>query len=736
MSAPSAAATTQRVTIPVIPELYDPNFLDVLVPVRDAPEPILEVKEEPKNAMMDALKTSVNSNLTYTANNAQAYSSTLSDTLDAFNMLRPYTDGKDIFDALEKSWKEDPAITLRIIWNSRSIHDGKGDKEIFYQAWGWLYKNHPRTAIQNLPQLVTPVSKLGKGDKAKLAPHGYWKDLLNILCLAALNQLGPLPSNQPATFLHAPRNPYTKRYRFRREKKGGPALTLDEQKAEAKQKRAEVAQRLHQNLVEKLADPTFRALYITVARLFAQRLVEDIKLLDRISEMPEGEERISLIHQVTLAGKWAPTPSCTHDRHSNIATAISLLLHHSYRNELGPVPNIQASRDVELPELETHIIRSYFQRWVLCPLRKATSCPEPLMSANRWKEIRYTRVPSKCMANNIEHFYEHDPEGFQAYLEKVESGKKKISGATLMPHEILRDILSCNKNMDHVIDPKKPCVKDARKRIAEMKVRAVEAQWKTMVERLKESGTLENALAICDVSGSMGYIHTAVSSKHVEPILPSVALSLLLAQLAQPPFSNGFITFSQTPEFIQLDMSKPFSQIVGSMIGSDWGMNTDLEAVFLKLLLPLAQKHNIKQEDMIKRLFIFSDMHFDESQCVDGDNSEGDPSEAWQTNHDVIAKAYEAAGYQMPEIVYWNLSQEGSTLPVLHDRKGVAIMNGFSGAMMKVFLGEQDEEELEGWEEVKKDGETVTVKADEFNPVNVMKKALSKASYDGLVIVD
>jgi len=733
MSLPAALGTSQRVTLPVISELYNPDFLDILVPARDASEPMVEVKDEHQNPMMEALKTSAN--YTYTANGAQAYSSTLSDTLDAFNMLRPYATGDEIFSSLDKAWKEDPAMSLRIIWNSRSIHDGKGDKEVFYQAWGWLYKNHPRTALQNLPQLVTPVSSIGKGNKAQLAPHGYWKDLLNILCLAALNQLGPL--NTPAEFLHTPRQPYTKRRRYGRshKEKKRPVLSVDEQKAETKKRRTEVAQRLHANLIEKLADPTFRALYIMVARLFAHRLAEDIKLLDRINELPDGEERVSLIHQITLASKWAPTPSCTHDRHSNIATAISLLLHHSYRDVLGAVPNIQASPVAELPELETHVIRSYFQRWFLAPLRKINSLPEPLMSANLWKQIRYTRVSSKCMSNNMELFYKHDPEGFQAYLEKVESGKKTISGATLMPHEILREIMACNDDMDYQIDPKKPSVRDARRKIAEMKVRAVEAQWKTMVQRLRETGTLGNALAICDVSMSMGLITDAKKSKHVQPILPSVALSLLLAQLAQPPFSNGFISFSESPQFIQLDMSKPFHQVVNDMVSSDWGMNTNLNAVFLKLLLPLAISHNVKQEDMIKRLFIFSDMQFDESQHGCPDPS--DAAEKWETNHDVIEKAYKAAGYEMPEIVYWNLAQGGSTLPVLHDRKGVAIMSGFSGSLMKVFLGEQDEEDLEmEWEEVKKDGETVAVKKDEFNPVNVMKKALLKKSFDGLVVVD
>ena len=69
------------------------------------------------------------------------------------------------------------------------------------------------------------------------------------------------------------------------------------------------------------------------------------------------------------------------------------------------------------------------------------------------------------------------------------------------------------------------------------------------------------------------------------------------------------------------------------------------------------------------------------------------------------------------------------------------MMNGFSPAMLKVFMGEREDEEVSSeWEEVTTDGtSTVTTmveKEDEFNPINVMKKALLRKTFDGLVVVD
>lgn len=135
MFAPAAVATSQHVTLPPTPELYSPDFLDILLPIKqdvvlDAPRAEAAAPEV-QNPMMDALKATANR--TFTENGAPAYSSTASPLLDAFHGLRPHVRGGSISPLLERAWKEDPELTLRIIWNARSIHDGKGEREVFYQ---------------------------------------------------------------------------------------------------------------------------------------------------------------------------------------------------------------------------------------------------------------------------------------------------------------------------------------------------------------------------------------------------------------------------------------------------------------------------------------------------------------------------------------------------------------------------------------------------------------------------
>lgn len=54
-----------------------------------------------------------------------------------------------------------------------------------------------------------------------------------------------------------------------------------------------------------------------------------------------------------------------------------------------------------------------------------------------------------------------------------------------------------------------------------------------------------------------------------------------------------FITFSAAPELLTL-VPGGLAEQARWMVGTDWGMNTDYEAVFLKLLLPTAVKNNVK----------------------------------------------------------------------------------------------------------------------------------------------
>ncbi|KAJ6512564.1 hypothetical protein C8R45DRAFT_1087716 [Mycena sanguinolenta] len=679
---------------------------------------------------MDALQQF--SHRTQTQNSAPAYDSTSSPTLDAFNQLTRFSWGDRVGDLLDKAWTEDPSVTLKIIWNLRSIHDGKSEKEAFYRAFGWLYDNHPRTAITNLHLLVEPVCVKSGQEPETGRAHGYWKDLLNILVLATVDELSNI--SKPSRFLHNRPDRRQARLGGREphRKRPTPLDDLDikvDLKPIVKAKRGVVGVAYHRRLEEKLADPKYRALYIAVARLFGQRLLMDWRSMLDAEAADTPDARKDLLRNISLASKWAPTLRGSHDRRTNIATAISRLFYHKVKDAAPAFsrPSVLENHPALESAEAVDIMRSFFRRWLLAPLRAASVVTEPLMSSNRWTEIPYNRVSSVCMKNNKERFFTHDPEGFQKYLISVEKGKRTISGATLLPHEIVAEVYDVSRG--YLAAHKFPELMKYRRELADINLRVLEAQWKTLVQNLRDAGTLDNAIAVCDVSGSMGSIDTKYDPAAIEPIYPAVSLSLLLAQLAKPPFNGGFITFSSRPEFVRLDAPSLYDNLE-KMNRSNWNMNTDLNAVFLRLILPLAIQNKVKQEDMIRRVFVFSDMQFD--QCAVAPN-------AWETNHDAIEREFKAAGYEVPEIVYWNLSSY-NTMEVLADRKGVAMMSGFSPSMLKVFMGEEETVEPEPEPEPESEGSdrvSVAQKVkEEFNPLNMMFKALSQPSFDGLVVVD
>ena len=236
----------------------------------------------------------------------------------------------------------------------------------------------------------------------------------------------------------------------------------------------------------------------------------------------------------------------------------------------------------------------------------------------------------------------------------------------------------------------------------------IEAQWKALVESLREASSLDNCIAICDVSGSMGYIGAEYNKNNVYPILPGISLSLIFAALGKPHFNAGFITFAAQSQLVQVDLTQsPDKQVILiDQVGAD--ANTDFRAVFLDF--------RCEEQSQTRRYdFVFSDMQFDSWQEI-----LDKPLIPWETTYDVIERAYEKAGYQVPQIVFWDLYASGKpkTVEVESDRKGVAMMNGFSPALLKVFIGEEE------WED-----------ADEFTPINLMKKTLLRKSFDGLVVV-
>jgi hypothetical protein len=67
------------------------------------------------------------------------------------------------------------------------------------------------------------------------------------------------------------------------------------------------------------------------------------------------------------------------------------------------------------------------------------------MSAKRWGEINYERVPSVCMRLNKKNFEYWDKERFAAFLGRVKTGAAKINAGALKPHDLVHEAMRAAK---------------------------------------------------------------------------------------------------------------------------------------------------------------------------------------------------------------------------------------------------------------------------------------------------
>ncbi|KAK1241255.1 hypothetical protein MKX08_001229 [Trichoderma sp. CBMAI-0020] len=737
-------------------------------------------------------------NLMLTENSDVAFRSSKSPVVDLFYELEDVVSGPRLKELLDAAWAEQPLATLKIIFNARSIHLGKSSKHVFYRAAGWLAEHHPLTLVGNLQWLSRPVIekkvrkegeknadeefvKVEKRDGMENAvdrydvrygvSHGYWKDLLNILALAAEKKLKVLEN--PKVVLNVEDAAIkSKAISRRRQKQNATGVTssgrtpkriVKAKKGTVEKKEqglAEIEHALEEKTVH-IGDPSvakhaardsrhealkdlfdanafYRTLHITVARLFAEQLHSDLEALR--SSDPKAKRGIS------LCAKWAPSHGNFHDRHTCVISSIAEILYP--RESLGSAVSASTSREVYL----RHAREQY--RKDVSALRKHLEVVERDINANTFGKIKYDRVPSIAMKNYTSLFVKKDLDHFRGYINKVAEGKARISGAVLMPSTLVKAVSGlvayANRDLegltaDELVD----------RTVKEIEAKALNGQWKALVQRIKDSGTLSSCIAVCDVSGSMS---SPTFSDKTTPMDSAIGLSLLVAEVTEPPFGGNFISFHSHPKMISIDSTQTLSEKVAAIKQSDWGFNTDFVAVFEKLILPTAIEKNLKQEDMVKRVFVFSDMQFDQAELYYDNGPTQGPWSA--SSYERIKKKYEEHGYEMPELVFWNLAggragysaggggDETAPKPVLAEEMGTALVSGYSQGMLKVFMDngmfdeeeEEEEEEDDDFEKMDVEGNEEkpekVAKKKEINPLMLVSKAVSHKGYAMLEVLD
>lgn len=268
-------------------------------------------------------------------------------------------------------------------------------------------------------------------------------------------------------------------------------------------------------------------------------------------------------------------------------------------------------------------------------LRKVIDTIESHISAKDWNSYDYSKIPSKAMLKYNNAFYRNDGVRFNQYLMDVSKGKAKINAGTLYPYDIIRML----NNED---------------------TKVCEELWRALPNYVEGEN---NHLVMADVSGSMTCLGRL-------PLYSSIGLAIYFAERNKGAFKNLFMTFSSNPSIIEIPEHYNLREKYKLVLNSDWGGCTDLERAF-RLILHIAVKSHCKQEELPKSLIIITDMEFDS---------------ATRNNKPFInemKELFEANGYEMPNIVFWNVNSRNSTYHSKADMPNVQLVSGQSTSTFK-----------------------------------------------------
>ena len=301
-------------------------------------------------------------------------------------------------------------------------------------------------------------------------------------------------------------------------------------------------------------------------------------------------------------------------------------------------------------------------RKMLSKLREKINVLERLMSANRWDEIEFDKIPSRAGLIYKNAFARRDIIA-KKYETFAKDKNTKVNADVLYPYEIVAKALNNGSWWNY-------------KALSDTDRAMVNKYWVNLPDYL--NGADCSMMCVIDTSGSM------VESGAAAPINVAISLGLYCAERMSGPFANHYISFASRPQLIKTE-GIDFVDKVRRIYETNLVDNTNLEAVF-DLLLATAKQKGVKQSDIPKTIVVISDMEIDagtRSYRYSGWNN------CWSTDNaatemERIRKKWDAFGLTLPKLVYWNVDARQNT--ILDSGPNVSFVSGMSPVIFKQVL--------------------------------------------------
>lgn len=359
---------------------------------------------------------------------------------------------------------------------------------------------------------------------------------------------------------------------------------------------------------------------------------------------------------VSLMAKWLPSENASSEESTNQARFLARRLgmrHEEYRN-------------------------------TLTKLREEIGIIETMITNGDFGKIDYTRVPAQAHRIHSKLFMQKDTARYQAYLDSVTKGTKKIHTTGLQAHQVTMAAMTTAT------------------------VRSADVMWQDMLNQFQ---TELDVLVALDTSASMergSFYGNRGGVKNQSPQEIATSLAAFFSEVNTGAFHRWIINFQTNAK-----MFKVRGETLQDRIRNLKGMNSDHGATNIhkmyELLLSHARSVNASEEDMPDVIMILSDMQFS-GGSVYGWN--GTP----ETVLENMRRQYVKAGYQMPVVIYWNVNALPDSSPIKADDQGVLMVNGFSQDVLRHIL-RMSKDDLR-----------------QFTPVGMMLSALTSEPYSAITL--
>lgn len=359
-------------------------------------------------------------------------------------------------------------------------------------------------------------------------------------------------------------------------------------------------------------------------------------------------------HTISLVAKWIPN-----EKSNKFGWFYKLLAVHYF-------PNYMASAVTSLQEYSA-TKKCYTEYRKICSrLNKRLDTVQIKQCSNKWSTIDPSNQTSITMHKQKNAFLNRTKKGgvrtektdriecavhFKDYVTKALNGEVIIKGKRIGMNDFTRDAIVLLNNDETDKDNS-----DERN--------ILNLQW---ADSSKTNGALGNMIAMVDVSGSMVG----------EPLHAAIALGIRIAE--KSALGKRILTFSASPNWVNLETSSTFVDMVDQVKDAHWGCNTNIYSAF-KMIRDAIETSELPKEDVSNMLLvILSDMQIDTAD--DGS----------MILYNEIENMYKELGKKMyntpirpPHILFWNLRSTNG-FPTLSSQPNISCVSGFNASFLNLF---------------------------------------------------